>query len=832
MCGASSFAQTNGDYRVKASGAWTTLTTWDRYNSGTSTWATPTAGEGYPGQNSTPALVTIGDNFDITYATGLNLTIGSLVYSGGANESTLTLAGTAQLHVNGAITINGSTTTSGTHATLLAIGTGTVSCASLALNTNNPTSSNRRTEVTVTTGTLTVSGNITCNANVKTAGGATGINFGASAGTLNVGGSFMASPNFGIFTQTGGTINFNGSAASQTIDVTNYVYNNVTTNNTNAGGATFGAAVTATNITGNINVASGLLNTNNLAVVFGAANTLTVATGATFNAGTTSLKFNGGTATINGTFQTANTTAFTGNTAGAISSTTPPTITLTGSTIEYNAAGTQPVTARTDYANVTLTGGSKTITGTVTLSGDLTINSGATYNGAANPTLTVKGDFVNAGTFTQGSTAVTLSGAAAQVITPTAATTFTALTIANTSGGVTLSGNASVSGTLTLTSGILSIAAGSTLTLTNGNAISVTTPGTTKHIATLVNNGTGAEGMIRVNNMAVAAYTFPVGTGTNYLPVTVTPTNATTSSNSYSVCVFTGITDDGTPNGTQEANKANVVDAVWTVNYNGPGSPSASATTLSMNWPGTLEGAGFTPLPNAGIGISHFATPAWGDYQQSSGTNGVTNIVTLSGITSFSPFSVGKLGTSAAALPIKIAYFNASKGTSTNTINWSADCGSPVVTFEIERSADGKNFTTINSITATQARCASPFSIDDAAPLTGTNFYRIKMIDIDGRVTYTSIVKVGNAPKEIQLVGVLPNPVTNAAQLSITTTKKDNIELAVISLDGRIMSKQSIQVQTGSSLVSLDVSKLARGTYFVKGTFSDGQSNSVKFVKE
>jgi len=197
-----------------------------------------------------------------------------------------------------------------------------------------------------------------------------------------------------------------------------------------------------------------------------------------------------------------------------------------------------------------------------------------------------------------------------------------------------------------------------------------------------------------------------------------------------------------------------------------------------------------------------------------------------------SAFAWAQLSPAGGPLAIKIDYFNASKGSVANTLNWSAECSSSLATFEIERSADGKNFTTINSITASQARCASPFSYDDASPLAGTNFYRIKMVDIDGRISYTAIVKVGNQQKDIQLVGVLPNPVTNAAQLSIATTKKDNVELSVVSLEGKVVYKKSVQVQSGSSIVSLDVANLAPGAYFINGVFGDGQTNSIKFVKQ
>jgi len=808
-------AQTTGDYR-SVGGNWNTLASWERFTA-PATWATPTAGQGYPGQNSIPGVVTILNADAITLNVSPAFHIGSLVVQTGSSASTLTF-GNFALIVDGNTSIEVGTDNSSNKTIAVAGGTFTTGTLSMG----NPVAGDDPCTLSISTGSVTVSGNVT----LAGAGTENVISF-SSTGVLNLGGSITGGT---ITTGGNGTVNFNGTVA-QTIDVTNYTYNNVTVNNTFTTGAVFGAAVTATNIGGNINVASGLLRTNNLAVVLGNSNTLTVAAGATLNAGTTSIGFGTtATATINGTFQTANTVGFSGAATTAISSTNTPTIALgAASTIEYNAAGTQPVTARTDYANVTLTGASKTITGTVTLSGILTVNAGATYNGAANPTLTAR-SLVNAGTFTSGTAVVTFTSGAAEVITATGTTTFAAVTVNNTAGGVTFSGNASLSGALTLTSGILSLATGSTLTILNGNVIAGSPFSATKHIATLVDNGTGAQGFLRVNNLTSAvAYTFPVGSPTLYLPVTVTPSDVA-ANNSFTVCAFTGATDNGTPNGPLFVNKSNVVDAIWTVNYNGPGTPTAASTDISMNWPASLEGANFAALANPLIGISHYATPAWGDYI-GSGDN-VANTATRTGVTTFSPFSVGKLGPAAGTLAVKVNYFNASKGNNVNSLNWSAECSSTQVTFEIERSADGRNFTTINSITATQARCLLPFSYDDASPLAGTNYYRIKIIDVNGKISYTTIAKIGGQQKDMQLVGILPNPVSSSAQLNITTNKKENVQLAVVSLEGKVVYRKNVQLQSGSSFINLDIAHLAPGTYFVRGVFTDGEASAVKFVKQ
>ncbi len=91
---------------------------------------------------------------------------------------------------------------------------------------------------------------------------------------------------------------------------------------------------------------------------------------------------------------------------------------------------------------------------------------------------------------------------------------------------------------------------------------------------------------------------------------------------------------------------------------------------------------------------------------------------------------------------------------------------------------------------------------------------------------------MGSQVKDMRLAGLLPNPVSNTAQLSITTAKKDKVELSIVSLEGKVVYRNTVQLQNGTSIVNLEISNLSKGTYVVRGVFSDGQINSIKFVKQ
>ncbi len=115
------------------------------------------------------------------------------------------------------------------------------------------------------------------------------------------------------------------------------------------------------------------------------------------------------------------------------------------------------------------------------LAGHLTMTSGALTLNATSGNLFIAGNWSRSGgTFTPNGRKVLFNGSIAQAIGGSSPTTFFDLEIANTSGGVSLSAPATVDGTLTLTSGILTTDAVNLLTVTNTSSTAVSAGAATK----------------------------------------------------------------------------------------------------------------------------------------------------------------------------------------------------------------------------------------------------------------------------------------------------------------------------------------------------------------
>ena len=149
----------------------------------------------------------------------------------------------------------------------------------------------------------------------------------------------------------------------------------------------------------------------------------------------------------------------------------------------------------------------------------------------------------------------------------------------------------------------------------------------------------------------------------------------------------------------------------------------------------------------------------------------------------------------------------------------------------MERSTDSRNYSSIYSIFATALRCQQPFNYTDNAPAKGINYYRLKMTDADGKITYSTTVTLINAVKGIDVMNIAPNPIVNGAfNVKISTAEKTQMELVITDMQGRVLQKQSASLIAGFNQIPMNVRNLAAGTYQLFGNTTDGRTRVLRFV--
>lgn len=175
----------------------------------------------------------------------------------------------------------------------------------------------------------------------------------------------------------------------------------------------------------------------------------------------------------------------------------------------------------------------------------------------------------------------------------------------NATGQVVTNATMTVTDSLVLSSGILSIRTTDSIIIANGGALRGKNFGATTYMVTNVNKTTGAQGVFSYKGLA-ANIIIPVGSAANYLPVTLRPVNAS----DFSIAVFEGVTNNSKPSGTAYTTQLDtMVNAVWNVNR----TAGTGSCDVTLGWTAALEGNTFKTLAFSKIGVSAYdaGTTAW-----------------------------------------------------------------------------------------------------------------------------------------------------------------------------------------------------------------------------
>ncbi len=179
----------------------------------------------------------------------------------------------------------------------------------------------------------------------------------------------------------------------------------------------------------------------------------------------------------------------------------------------------------------------------------------------------------------------------------------------------------------------------------------------------------------------------------------------------------------------------------------------------------------------------------------------------------------------AALLAISLQFFNGAIVNKTAKLIWTSSNEVDAKSFSIEASTDRKSFTSVGSVDAKNVKGLNSYEFETAAPI-ATTYYRLKLIDKNGSFTYSSIV-VLNASVATKKIAIFPNPATNYITLSHTQATAGAI-VKILSTSGKVVSTTAIQ--QGTTQTTVDVTKLAKGSYYVSFQ-SNGEATTSQFVK-
>jgi Secretion system C-terminal sorting domain len=785
------------------------------------------------GGSSAVTLPSIAELNNLTLNRSGGLTLSdSLIVDGTLTltAGTLTLGANNLITLKGAISVGSGSLAGGTTTDLLVSG----SAAALAL----PVLSVRNLTLNRSNG-ITLGGNLTVNGNLT-----------LTSGTLSAGSNWIYL--YGGLSATGGTIattsnssiGVYGSATPANLVLPSTVdsLNNFTLNRTN--GVTLGRDLvvktlltrTLGSITPNGHLigyapSAGLTYSGGMMMQdaeFPAANgptNLTIGGTDTLHASRTvsgSLTLTSGTLAIGANTLTANGTV--SRTGGSFTGGASSNLVLGGAggniTSFYMATSSSLNNLTIDRSGATvIVANSLTVTGTLTLTnGTLSVSNSVL---ALNGTLSLG----SGGITTTTASNLSIGGTGAAFTVPSSITALAILTV-NRGTGVSLSAPLSInwSGTgLVLTRGVLTTTAANLLSLASGSTASAGS-----------DSGFVSGPMAKIF-ASTSAFTFPIGKGAYYMPVSVTP--SATSSTTFKAEYFNAKQSQGNTLGT---GLNNISDLEYFDIARTAGTANAYVT-LSWN---TASQIGTV----ADLRVGRWTGTQWENLGNSATTGTATlgTVKTTTYVTSFSQFALGS-STGTNPLPVELVSFTARTTGSAVNLSWHTATETNNYGFEIERTshpehvspdaiittASASNWTKIGFVEGhgtTNAPQSYSYADNSAS---GKYSYRLKQIDRDGKFEYSKKVEatVVAAPAIFALSQNYPNPFNPSTVITYSIASASHVTLRVYDMLGReVATLVNEQLTPGNYTATFNASRLSSGVYFYRldaGTFSGVKRLSV-----
>ncbi|MCX8210446.1 MAG: T9SS type A sorting domain-containing protein [Lewinella sp.] len=179
----------------------------------------------------------------------------------------------------------------------------------------------------------------------------------------------------------------------------------------------------------------------------------------------------------------------------------------------------------------------------------------------------------------------------------------------------------------------------------------------------------------------------------------------------------------------------------------------------------------------------------------------------------------------ATALPVELIGFSGTAKECSYALSWSVAEEENFSHYEVEKSADGRYFTTLSRVESGRR----DYTLTDESAK-GQAYYRLKMVDLDGTYAYSSLLAAKTECGRNSLISLYPNPVgkSQTLQLDFAEPLTTATTFTVFSTDGRKLLDRAAAGTSGRT-ASLNIGVLPAGTYFLR-VVSGGQAEVRSFV--
>lgn len=220
-------------------------------------------------------------------------------------------------------------------------------------------------------------------------------------------------------------------------------------------------------------------------------------------------------------------------------------------------------------------------------------------------------------------------------------------------------------------------------------------------------------------------------------------------------------------------------------------------------------------------GGANWVIENWGDHLYQTGSYSTTMSGTYDMVVEFYENNGSNrvsFDLNSVVLPVLLQQFSGRLQNDQTLLNWTVPLSANTDHFIVERSADGRAFYGIGQVkTAAGVTNASGirFSFTDPTVFSGTTYYRLQLVDVNGVSTYSESITIKN--NTMGQARIYPTIIQPNTSLWLQTGKQlNNMTISITDLMGRIVMRQQASVLPGNQTTSYKLPDLIKGTYIVQ----------------
>jgi Secretion system C-terminal sorting domain len=181
------------------------------------------------------------------------------------------------------------------------------------------------------------------------------------------------------------------------------------------------------------------------------------------------------------------------------------------------------------------------------------------------------------------------------------------------------------------------------------------------------------------------------------------------------------------------------------------------------------------------------------------------------------------------SLPATLLDFNGTGYPGYNQLQWKVSQEQNLDHYELERSTDGSVYTKVATVASLNQTAVTTYNHQDNTSLFET-YYRLKLVDIDGRFTYSSVVFIRKTNKKNEF-NVMGNPFSKEIVLKYTLSNNQKVNVQLFNTAGSLIRKEEYAATAGTGIYTISgFQQLSSGIYFLN-IETGGDRQTIRLVK-